>query len=87
MYEWDEAKRQSNLAKHRVDFTAMADFEWDTAVTSDSPRHGEWRWIARGFIGRVLHSVVYALRGNSVRVISLRKATRKEIEVYAQSQA
>ena len=26
--EWDEAKRRGNLAKHRIDFTAIEDFEW-----------------------------------------------------------
>ena len=32
MYEWDEGKRQANLAKHGVDFADMDAFEWDTAV-------------------------------------------------------
>ncbi len=31
-YEWDEAKRRSNWDKHRVDFSAMEGFEWDSAV-------------------------------------------------------
>jgi len=31
-YEWDERKRQENADKHKIDFTAIYDFEWDTAV-------------------------------------------------------
>lgn len=87
MCEWDETKRLSNLDKHRVDFAAMTDFEWDSADVRDSPRHGEQRLMAKGFIGNVLHSVVYTLRGGSVRIISLRRATRKEMVEYANSQA
>ena len=32
MYEWDETKRRSNRSKHRLDFTAIEAFDWDTAV-------------------------------------------------------
>lgn len=67
-YEWDSAKRRANRAKHRVDFTAMEAFEWDTAV-----------------IGVVLYLVVYTERGNNVRIISLRKATKKEAIDYAET--
>ena len=36
MYEWDEAKRRSNISKHGVDFTAMNAFEWEVAeITPD----------------------------------------------------
>ncbi len=31
-YEWDEQKRRENADKHKVDFTAIYGFEWDTAV-------------------------------------------------------
>ena len=87
MYEWDEAKRPTNIVKHHVDFAAMTDFAWDTAVTRASPRRGEQRWMAKGFIGDILHSVVYTLRGGRVRVISLRRATGKEMVEYVDGQA
>ena len=29
-YEWDDGKRQENWEKHRIDFTAVYDVEWDT---------------------------------------------------------
>lgn len=87
MYEWDESKRQANLAKHGVDFAWMVAFEWDTALVDLEENHEESRWIARGFIGTVLHFVVFTERGETIRIISLRKATRREVGDYVQSQA
>ncbi len=85
-YEWDESKRRSNLAKHRVDFTAITHFEWDTAVIESDERHDEPRWVAKGFIGTVLHTVVFTEREDTLRIISLRKATRKEARGYVEYQ-
>ena len=62
-YEWDEVKRGSNRAKHRVDFTALEAFEWDTAIIELDDYPEEERWNAIGFIGLVLHFVVYTERG------------------------
>ena len=59
VYEWDEVKRRSNRTKHGVDFTEMEAFEWDTAIVEPDDYEGEYRWIAKGFIGAVLHLVVY----------------------------
>ena len=84
-YGWDEAKRRSNLAKHKVDFNTMDGFEWETAVIELDDSGDEERWNAIGFIGLVLHFVVYAERGDILRVISLRKADRKEVRKYAQA--
>ncbi len=60
VYEWDEVKRRSNVAKHGVDFTEMASFAWDTAAGILDDRYEEPRWIAIGFIGTRLHVAVYA---------------------------
>ena len=78
MYEWDEDKRQANIVKHGVDFAAMDAFQWDTAVGAFDHRHGEPRWLATGFIDLQLHVVAYAVRGDVVRIISLRRATPQE---------
>ena len=84
-YEWDEAKRLSSLAKHRVDFESIYAFDWQTAVIDFHDRHDEPRWEARGFIGVVLYTVGYTWRGENIRVISLRKSSPKEIMEYAQT--
>ena len=87
MYEWDEDKRRGNLAKHGVDFHRMDAFEWDTAVIDPDKDHDEHRWTAAGFIGPELHVVVFTERGDNIRVISLRKATRREALRHAENQA
>lgn len=84
-YEWDEAKRLSNIAKHQIDFTAMNDFEWETAHEEESNRYGEERVAATGYIGDRLHYVIYTRRGDRRRIISLRKANRAERREYAEA--
>ncbi len=84
-YEWDEAKRLANRAKHRIDFEAVEDFEWDSAHILQTHRHGEPRYIATGYIGDRLHTVIYTRRDRRRRIISLRKASSKEEKDYVQA--
>lgn len=79
-YEWDEAKRLRNLAKHGIDFAQVHDFDWETAVRFEDIRklYGEQRWLALGVIGSRLHALIYTTRGHRIRVISLRKARNQE---------
>ena len=86
LYEWNEVKRRANLAKHGVDFTAIHDFEWDTANIELDEHDEERRWIARGLIESRLHVAVLTLRGRRIRVISLRKANRREEQHHARHQ-
>ena len=81
-YEWDEEKRSANLGKHGVDFQAISGFDWEAADIRPSPRGGEMRYVATGRIGLLLHRVVFTLRGERVRIISLREANRKEARDY-----
>ena len=84
-YEWDEQKRQENADKHDIDFTAIYDFEWDTAVYNSNDTHGEERVVATNYIGDRLYTVVYTWRGDRRRIISLRRASRREERYYAQA--
>ena len=84
-YEWDEAKNRANIAKGRPSFAAIEDFEWDTALIQPDPRHGEMRYTAIGYIGQRLHYVVFTERGSRTRIISLRKASPKEMRDYAET--
>ena len=81
-YEWDEAKRLENLAKHQIDFSSIHSFEWGSAVRYPSPRSGEMRWMAIGFIGGRLHCVIYTDREERRRIISLRKANARDKRRY-----
>jgi hypothetical protein len=85
-FEWDEAKRKANLAKHGLDFGNAIEFQWEDAVTwPDLRKHyGEERFLALGlFRGRV-HSIAYAERSGVTRVISFRRAERREVKRYEQ---
>src|SRR5882672_3577978 len=86
-YEWDAWKRKANLAKHGVDFEAVFEFDWDTAIISfdDREDYGEIREMALGFIGVGLFQLIFTERDDGVvRVISLRKANEKEIRTYVE---
>lgn len=84
IYEWDEAKRTANLAKHGVDFSLADDFAWDSALIMPDQRleYGEQRFIAIGWIGERLHVLVFTPRGESVRIIGLRRANTREVTLY-----
>ena len=85
MTTWDEAKRRSNLAKHRVDLALAAQFEWNDTIIEedDSEAYGEQREIATGWIGVILYVYVYTLRDGEDHAISLRKARPGEARRYA----
>ncbi len=59
-------------------------FRFDTALTTRDTRcnFGEERNIALGFIADTLHLLVFTMRGKALRVISLRRANRKERDAY-----
>lgn len=81
-YEWDDAKRRSNLVKHDVDFADVVNFDFARAVSEVEERGGELRFVATGYIGDRLHKLVYVRRGGNIRVISLRVASRRERRAY-----
>jgi uncharacterized DUF497 family protein len=83
-FEWDEVKRQSNLRKHGVDFTDVLEFNWEAASATLDDRfdYGEEREIALGMYRGRVHVVIYTRRGARKRVISFRKATRREAQTY-----
>ena len=82
--EFDPAKDDGNLDKHGLSLADAEGFEWETAVVREDARqrYAEQRFEATGLIGDRLHVMVYCLRGNAVRVISLRKANSREVKRY-----
>jgi uncharacterized protein len=87
-FNWDEAKAEINRLKHSVAFECVTEFEWDTAIAFEDARQekGERRLVALGRIDRRLHVLIWMPRNDRVRVISLRKANRREERFYAQAQ-
>ncbi len=89
VFEWDEAKSRRNIRKHGISFpTATALFDLPHLVRLDEREsYGEDRWLAIGFIGLLIGVVIFTERiedqGNkSIRIISARKASTREIELY-----
>ena len=80
MWDWDEQKRQDNLAKHGVDFADVASFDFLTAIIEPDTKkdYGELRQNALGLIGPRVYHLTFTMRGGLMRVISLRKAKTRE---------
>jgi uncharacterized DUF497 family protein len=87
--EWDSDKAASNLKKHGVSFEEAATSLLDPAALAqeDSAAETESRWVLIGLSAKArLLTVVYTLRRTDrIRLISARKATRKEAIFYAQT--
>lgn len=95
-FVWDEQKNASNLAKHGVSFErSMLVFSDPRAVSLPDGYELEERWLTIGLVnGVVILVVVHTLREpahknenedkneDEVRIISARKATRREGEIY-----
>lgn len=88
-YHWDAHKAKINRRKHGVDFAdAVTVLTDDYALTiEDESADGERRFITAGrdALGRVL-LVVYTWRGETIRIISARKATGRERKQYEQEE-
>jgi uncharacterized protein len=86
-FEWDPAKARENLRKHGVDFADGAGvFHDEYGLSREDPTaQGEPRYIRIGmdFLGRIV-VVGYTYRGDRIRPIWARKATRRERETYEQ---
>ncbi len=85
-YVWDESKRISNLEKHEINFRSVYSFDWNPAEFYPSPRYGEIRTIAIGYIAGRLHCVIFTDRREQRRIISIRKANHREMRKYDQAQ-
>lgn len=85
-YEWDPTKAAANKRKHGIDFAdAVGVFADEYALRREDPDAvDEQRFVALGWdtLGRTV-VVVYTYRGEDIRLISARKATKKEREHYA----
>ena len=85
MFEWDERKRQRNLVDRRIDFLdVLPVFEGPQRVEFEDLRqdYGERRFVILcPLAGRLIH-VTYTMRGMKRRIISARKANRREQRIY-----
>jgi uncharacterized DUF497 family protein len=84
-YQWDPVKAKANVKKHGLEFAdAVGVFDDPDAITMADPDSiGEQRFLSIGLdiLGRII-VVAYTYRGDAIRLISARKATKKEVRVY-----
>ena len=86
-FEWDPGKARENLRKHGVDFAdAVIALEDENALTIEDRDHNELRFktLGMGPSLNVLFVVHCEQSANSIRIISARKADKKETRVYYQ---
>ena len=85
--EFDSAKDVANRAKHGVSLALAVELEWGAALVWVDGRfeYEEWRMIALAPRTDTLYYVAFVDRGEARRVISLRRATRREVKHYVQS--
>jgi uncharacterized DUF497 family protein len=83
-FEWDEAKRKSNLKTHGLDFAEVeAVFSSLTASYEDDRfRYGEQRFVTLGLLRGTPVSVVHTESPDVIRIISFRRATNHETAFF-----
>lgn len=86
---FDPAKNEQNIAERGISFELAADIDWETAQIREDTRkdYGETRLFILGMIRDRLHALVITPRGDDVRVVSLRKANKKEQILYEKQKA
>ncbi len=85
-WDWDPAKALANLKKHRIDFAdAVLALEDERGITVEDYEHDERRHATLGLdpAGRLL-VVVYTWRAGAIRIISARKANKRERANYGE---
>ena len=83
-FTWSETKRSVNLEKHGLDFVdAPLVFEGVTfSFEDDRFSYGEQRFVTPGLLAGIPVSVVHTESENEIRIISFRKATKREAQIY-----
>lgn len=82
--EWHETKHRINLRKHRIDFVGCeAIFAATTkTIVDDREDYGEERYVTFGVLNDRVVAVVHTETADSIRVISIRKATKHEQALF-----
>ncbi|MDR0439853.1 MAG: BrnT family toxin [Candidatus Accumulibacter sp.] len=86
-FVFDPAKNARNISQRGLSFERAADFDFETAFIWEDLRrdYPERRFVAIGYLGNRLHVLVFSLTPEAVRVISFRKANRREIQNYEET--
>lgn len=82
--EFDPSKNQRNIAERGLSFEEVANFEFESALFWEDNRrdYGEQRIRALGYVGLRLHALVFVETVIGIRIISFRKANKREVKHY-----
>ena len=83
--DFDPTKNAANIANHGVSLADAKLLEWDLLLAQEDIRddYGEQRMVGYAPIGALLFCVVFTKHEDTYRIISLRKATKREVREYA----
>jgi len=83
-FEWDHNKNRRNVELRGLDFNDVDKFDWHSAIylLDNRSNYGETRVIALGKIEKRLTVLVFTPRLDYIRIISWRKANKREIKLY-----
>jgi len=87
-FEWDEEKNRINIKKHGINFNDVIDaFEHPMVVYLDvCNAYEENRWVGVGIMKHHVGVIVYTERvGDAIRIISARKANKREVNNYVET--
>ena len=81
---YDLAKNAANIKLRDLNFEQVADFDFQTALIMVDDRHeyGETRYRSLGFLNDRLYALVFVETARGIRVISFRKANKREVQRY-----
>lgn len=82
--EFDPNKNQRNIEERQLSFEEAQFFDWTTAFIEPDLRkpYPEKRFIASGYLGERLHILIFTPITGGFRVISFRKANKREVAKY-----
>ena len=83
-FTWSETRRAANIRAHGLDFLdAESGFESVTFTFEDDRfSYGEQRFVTLGLLAGIPVSVVHTENEHEIRIISFRKATNRESQIY-----
>ncbi|AGR70150.1 BrnT family toxin [Burkholderia pseudomallei] len=83
---FDPTKNKTNIAKHGVSLALAAQLDWSDVLSyvDDRRDYSEVREVGFGVIGDRLYCVVFTQRGDSMHIISMRKANKREVKSYVE---
>jgi hypothetical protein len=87
LIEFDPAKNERNIRERGLSFEEAAAFDFETALIEMDGRHdySEARLTAIGKLDDIPHVLIFTMRGDVLRVISFRKANKREVRRYEQA--